>query len=443
MINNDNSLGSTVEEVDLSKKNKIGSFRWTICALLFLATTINYVDRQVIGILAPVLQKDIGFDQLQYGYIITAFEGAYALGLLLVGRIIDKIGTKKGYSYSLFLWSLAAMGHALVQTAFGFGVARFLLGLGESGNFPAAIKATAEWFPKKERALATGFFNSGANVGAIVAPLLVPWLTLKYGWPAAFIFTGAIGFVVLVIWIWMYKLPEYHDKVTKEELAYIKSDPVEKEQIKVPWLKLLKYRQTWAFVIGKFLTDPIWWFYLYWLPKFFNEHYGLDLAHIGLPLVVVYTMTTVGSIGGGWISSAFIKRNSTINKGRKLAMLICAVCVVPIIFASVVTHLWSAVALIGLAAAAHQGWSANIFTTASDMFPTEAVGSIVGLGGMAGAIGGMLIATAAGLILQLTGHYLFLFIICGFAYLIALLIFHFLVPKMEPVNLSEEIISAK
>jgi len=443
MINNDNSLGSTVEEVDLSKKNKIGSFRWTICALLFLATTINYVDRQVIGILAPVLQKDIGFDQLQYGYIITAFEGAYALGLLLVGRIIDKIGTKKGYSYSLFLWSLAAMGHALVQTAFGFGVARFLLGLGESGNFPAAIKATAEWFPKKERALATGFFNSGANVGAIVAPLLVPWLTLKYGWPAAFIFTGAIGFVVLVIWIWMYKLPEYHDKVTKEELAYIKSDPVEKEQIKVPWLKLLKYRQTWAFVIGKFLTDPIWWFYLYWLPKFFNEHYGLDLAHIGLPLVVVYTMTTVGSIGGGWISSAFIKRNSTINKGRKLAMLICAVCVVPIIFASVVTHLWSAVALIGLAAAAHQGWSANIFTTASDMFPTEAVGSIVGLGGMAGAIGGMLIATAAGLILQLTGHYLFLFIICGFAYLIALLIFHFLVPRMEPVNLSEEIISAK
>ena len=440
MINNDNSLGSTVEEVDLSKKNKIGSFRWTICALLFLATTINYVDRQVIGILAPVLQKDIGFDQLQYGYIITAFEGAYALGLLLVGRIIDKIGTKKGYSYSLFLWSLAAMGHALVQTAFGFGVARFLLGLGESGNFPAAIKATAEWFPKKERALATGFFNSGANVGAIVAPLLVPWLTLKYGWPAAFIFTGAIGFVVLVIWIWMYKLPEYHDKVTKEELAYIKSDPVEKEQIKVPWLKLLKYRQTWAFVIGKFLTDPIWWFYLYWLPKFFNEHYGLDLAHIGLPLVVVYTMTTVGSIGGGWISSAFIKRNSTINKGRKLAMLICAVSVVPIIFASVVTHLWSAVALIGLAAAAHQGWSANIFTSVSDMFPTKAVGSVVGLGGMAGSIGGMLIATAAGLILQLTGHYLFLFIICGFAYLIALFIFHVLVPNMEPVKLPAEVL---
>ncbi|HKJ45148.1 MAG TPA: MFS transporter [Balneolales bacterium] len=432
--------GSVTGGADAATVPKIGSFRWTICALLFLATTINYVDRQVISILAPMLQNKIGFDQLQYGYIVTAFEGAYALGLLLVGRIIDKIGTKKGYSYSLFLWSLAAMGHALVQTAFGFGVARFLLGLGESGNFPAAIKATAEWFPKKERALATGFFNSGANVGAIVAPLLVPWLTLKYGWQSAFIFTGAIGFVVLVIWIWMYKLPEYHEKVTNEELAFIKSDQEDQEQVKVPWLKLLKYRQTWAFVIGKFLTDPIWWFYLYWLPKFFNEHYGLDLAHIGLPLVVVYTMTTVGSIGGGWISSAFIKRNSTINKGRKLAMLICAVSVVPIIFASVVTHLWSAVALIGLAAAAHQGWSANIFTSVSDMFPTKAVGSVVGLGGMAGSIGGMLIATAAGLILQLTGHYLFLFIICGFAYLIALFIFHVLVPNMEPVKLPAEVL---
>jgi ACS family hexuronate transporter-like MFS transporter len=432
--------GSVAGGTDISQIPKYGSFRWTICALLFLATTINYVDRQVISILAPMLQKKIGFDQLQYGYIVTAFEGAYALGLLIVGRIIDKIGTKKGYSYSLFLWSLAAMGHALVQTAFGFGVARFLLGLGESGNFPAAIKATAEWFPKKERALATGFFNSGANVGAIVAPLLVPWLTLKFGWQAAFLFTGAIGFIVLIIWIWMYKLPEYHEKVTKEELAYIKSDQEVEEQVKVPWLKLLKYRQTWAFVIGKFLTDPIWWFYLYWLPKFFNEHYGLDLAHIGLPLVVVYTMTTVGSIGGGWISSAFIKRNSTINKGRKTAMLICAVCVVPIIFASVVTQLWSAVALIGLAAAAHQGWSANIFTSVSDMFPTKAVGSVVGLGGMAGSIGGMLIATAAGLILQLTGHYLILFIICGFAYLIALFIFHVLVPNMEPVKLPAEIL---
>ena len=426
--------------VDTSKKTKIGSFRWTICALLFLATTINYVDRQVIGILAPVLQKDIGFDQLQYGYIITAFEGAYALGLLVVGRIIDKIGTRKGYGASLFVWTLAAMGHALAQTAFGFGVARFFLGLGESGNFPAAIKATAEWFPKKERALATGYFNSGANVGAIIAPLIVPWLTIQFGWPAAFIFTGSLGFIVLVLWLWMYKLPEYHEKVTQSELAYIKSDPVEKK-VKVPWLQLLKYRQTWAFVVGKFLTDPIWWFYLYWLPKFFNEHYGLDLAHLGLPLVVVYTMTTVGSIGGGYVSSAFIKKNMTINKSRKYAMLICAICVIPIIFASVVTHLWSAVALIGLAAAAHQGWSANIFTTVSDMFPTQAVGSVVGLGGMAGAIGGMLIATAAGLILQLTGHYLFLFIFCGFAYLVALFIFHVLVPKMEPVDLPEELIA--
>lgn len=428
------SLGSGIKGI---RPN--GSFRWTICALLFFATTINYVDRQVIGILAPLLQKDIGFDQLQYGYIITAFEGAYALGLLVVGRIIDKIGTKKGYAGSLFVWTIAAMGHAFVQTAFGFGVARFFLGLGESGNFPAAIKATAEWFPKKERALATGFFNSGANVGAIVAPLLVPWLTLKYGWPAAFIFTGALGFIVLVIWLWMYKLPEYHSRVSESELAYIKSDPIENDQVKVPWLKLLKYRQTWAFVIGKFLTDPIWWFYLYWLPKFFHSHYGLNLSQIGLPLVVVYTMTTVGSIGGGWVSSAFIKRNWSINKSRKIAMLICAVLVVPIIFASVVTNLWGAVLLIGLAASAHQGWSANIFTTASDMFPTKAVGSVVGLGGMAGAIGGMLIATLAGFILQFTGHYLPLFIISGTAYLIALLIFHVLVPRMKPVEFSEEL----
>lgn len=417
--------------MDIRAFTQKGSFRWVICALLFFATTINYIDRQVIGILAPVLQKDIGWNDLQYGYIVTAFQAAYALGLLLFGRFIDKIGTKIGYGISMFVWSLSAMGHALVQTVTGFGIARFLLGLGESGNFPAAIKGTAEWFPKKERALATGLFNSGANVGAVVAPLIVPWLTLTYGWQAAFLFTGSLGFIVLILWIFIYRLPENHPWVRKEELDYIKSDPVEEKTEKIPWLKLLKYRQTWSFVVAKFLTDPIWWFYLYWIPMFLNEHYGLNLAHLGLPLIVIYSMTSVGSIGGGWLSSRFIKRNWTINKSRKVAMAICAVCVVPIIFASVVSDLWTAVGLIGLAAAAHQGWSANLFTTASDMFPKKAVGSVVGLGGMAGAIGGMFIATAAGIILQLTGHYLILFIISGTAYLIALAIFHFLVPKME------------
>ncbi len=428
---NKNNIAGTFNVAENQSLEKIGSYRWTICALLFFATTINYIDRQVLGILAPVLQKDIGWNEIDYGYIVTAFQAAYAIGLLVFGRVIDKVGTKIGYTVSIALWSIAAMGHALVKTAFGFGVARFSLGLGESGNFPAAIKSTAEWFPKKERALATGIFNSGANIGAVVAPLVVPWLTLTWGWQEAFIFTGLLGFIWVVLWVWKYEIPERHKRLSKAEFAYINSDPPEEEVVKIPWLKLLKYKQTWAFVIGKFLTDPIWWFYLYWLPKFLNERYHLDLANLGLPLVVIYTMTSVGSIGGGWLSGLFIKRGWTINKGRKIVMLISALLVVPIVFASVVPEWW-AVLLIGLAAAAHQGWSANIFTTASDMFPKKAVASVVGLGGMAGSIGGMLIATAAGFILQITGgQYLALFIVCGSAYLVALLIFHMLVPKME------------
>ncbi len=413
---------------------KIGTYRWTICALLFFATTINYIDRQVIGILAPTLQKDIGFNDIDYGYIVTAFQAAYAIGLVLFGRFIDKIGTKIGYLVSIAVWTIAAAGHALAATAFEFGLARFSLGLGESGNFPAAIKSTAEWFPKKERAFATGLFNSGANVGAIVAPIVVPWLTLTWGWQEAFIFTALLGLIWIVLWVWIYDVPEKHKKVSKAELEYINSDPPEEESVKIPWLSLLKYKQAWAFLIGKFLTDPIWWFYLYWLPKFLNDRYHLDLAHLGLPLVVIYSMTTVGSIYGGWLSGAFIKRGWSINKGRKVVMLICALLVVPIIFASTVPEWW-AVILIGIAASAHQGWSANIFTTVSDMFPKRAVASVVGLGGMAGAIGGMLISTAAGFIIQITGQYLVLFIVCGFAYLVALLIFHLLVPRMEPAKI--------
>ncbi len=308
---------NTTSSIVSPTKPTSSRYRWTICALLFFATTINYIDRQVIGLLAPTLKHDIGFNDIDYGYIVTAFQAAYAIGLLLFGRFMDKVGTKIGYLVTMIIWSIAAMGHALARTAFEFGFARFTLGLGESGNFPAAIKTTAEWFPKKERALATGLFNSGANIGAVVAPILVPWITLTWGWQEAFVFTGLLGFIWMVFWIWKYEIPEKHKKVSKEELAYINSDPVEEEMVKIPWLKLLKYRQTWAFVIGKFLTDPIWWFYLYWLPLFLNQRYGLDLAHIGLPLVVIYTMTSIGSIGGGWLSGVFIKRGWSINKGRK------------------------------------------------------------------------------------------------------------------------------
>ena len=417
-------------------KVKIGNFRWTICALLFFATTINYIDRQVIGILADTLEKKIGFDTIDYGYIVTAFQGAYAIGLLLFGRFIDKVGTKIGYLISIIVWSIASIGHAFAATAFEFGVARFTLGLGESGNFPAAIKSTAEWFPKKERAFATGLFNSGANIGAVVAPLVVPWITLTWSWREAFIFTGLLGVIWIVFWIWLYEIPEKHKRLKKKEFDYINSDREDKEEkIKVPWISLLKYRQTWAFVTGKFLTDPVWWFYLYFLPPFLGKQYHLDLAHIGPPLIVIYTMTSIGSIGGGWLSGAFLKRGWSVNKSRKIVMLICALLVLPIMFASVVPEWW-AVILIGTAAAAHQGWSANIFTTTSDMFPKKAVASVTGLGGTAGSIGGMLISTAAGFIIQLTGSYFALFIVCGSAYLVALLIFHLLVPNMEKVELA-------
>lgn len=411
-------------------KSKIGYYRWTVCALLFFATTINYIDRQVIGILAPLLETEIGWSEVDYGFIVTAFQTAYAIGLFLVGRTMDILGTKKGYSMAMVVWSLAAMMHSLARSAFGFGAARFALGLGESGNFPAAIKTVAEWFPKKERALATGIFNAGSNVGAVVAPLVVPWITIKYGWQEAFIITGSIGFIWLFCWWLWYEKPQQHKKLSNAELAYIESDPPDPPE-PISWLKLMTYRQTWAFAIGKFLTDPIWWFYLYWVPKFLNKSYGLTLDKIGLPLVIIYLMADIGSIGGGWLSSAFIKRGWDVNKGRKTAMLICALCVLPIVFASQAKYLWLAVGLLGLATAAHQGWSANIFTTTSDMFPRKAIGSVVGFGGMAGSVGGMLLSTSAGLILQFTGSYMSLFIIAGSAYLIALLIFQLLVPKLE------------
>jgi ACS family hexuronate transporter-like MFS transporter len=408
-----------------------------ICALVFLATTVNYVDRQVIGILKTTLQKDLGWTEIDYGNIVFAFQTAYAIGLLVVGRVIDKVGTKLGYSLALVFWSLAAMSHAAVRSVAGFSAARFALGLGEAGNFPAAIKSIAEWFPKKERALATGIFNSGSNVGAIVAPLVVPWLTLVYGWQAAFLATGAIGLLWLAAWIPLYGSPDKHPRVSPAELALIQSDPPD-PPARLPWGELLMHRQTWAFAIGKFLTDPIWWLYLFWVPDFLQRNHGLNLTTIGLPLVVIYVVADVGSIGGGWLSSSLLKRGWSVNAARKTAMLVCAVSVTPIVFASRAHDLWVAVGLVALAAGAHQGWSANIFTTASDMFPRKAVGSVVGIGGMAGAIGGMLIAKITGYLLQVTGTYLVVFFIAGSMYLLALGVFQILVPKIEPVVLETD-----
>jgi len=416
-------------------KTQTGHYRWTICALLFFATTINYIDRQVLGILAPDLQRIIGWSESQYGYIVTAFQTAYAIGLLLFGRFIDRYGTRVGYVVAISVWSVAAMAHAAARTAFGFGLARFTLGLGESGNFPAAIKTVAEWFPKKERALATGIFNAGCNVGAVIAPAVVPWITVTFGWPAAFLATGAVGFLWVFFWLFLYEVPERKKALSREELAHILSDPAEAAPQNIGWLSLLKYRQTWAIVIGKFLTDPIWWFYLYWLGKFLNARFGLTLIKLGLPLVAVYALADVGSIGGGWVSSALIKRGATVDRSRKAVMLACALCVIPVVAANQVSGLWTAVLLIGLAAGAHQAWSANIFTFASDMFPKQAVGSVTGLGGMAGAVGGMLFSALAGHILEWTGSYFILFIIAGSVYLLALGIIQILAPRLDPVTL--------
>ena len=410
---------------------RIGRFRWTICALLFFATTINYMDRQVLGILAPELQRLIGWNEILYGYIVTAFQAAYALGLLIFGRIIDRVGTRIGYALAIAIWGLAAMSHALVHTVAGFATVRFLLGLGESGSFPAGIKAVAEWFPRRERALATGIFNSGSNIGAIIAPLTVPWVATHLGWRWAFVFTGFFSATWLVTWLSVYRRPQEHHQISKSELAFIQSDPLEPTR-RIPWSQLLPHRQTWAFIIGKFLTDPIWWFFLFWLPKFLNSEHGLTLSELGPPLVAIYLMADVGSIAGGWMSSALIHHGWSVNRARKTAMLICALSVVPIVFAANVSRLWPAVGLVGLATAAHQGWSANLFTLSSDMFPRRAVASVVGIGGFGGAVGGMCIATFTGYLLQWTHSYEAVFLLAGTSYLVALLFIQILAPQLEP-----------
>ncbi len=406
--------------------------RWYICGLLFFATTVNYIDRQVLGLLKPILEKDLGWRESDYGWIVFAFQFAYALMMPFAGRMIDRLGTRFGYLLAVVVWSFAAMAHSLARNTLQFGLARFALGFGESANFPAAIKTVADWFPQRERALATGIFNSGANIGAVVAPLVVPYLAVHYGWRPAFIFTGAVGFLWVLLWLWLYHKPKDHPLLSPEELASIQADDEPGEQ-RIPYSRLLASRAAWAFCVGKFLTDPVWWFYLFWLPGFLNRTYGIDLSNLGLPLVVVYQASTIGSIGGGWISSALLKRGWTVNAGRKTAMLICALAVTSVIFvARTGGNMWLAVALVSMAAAGHQGWSANQFTLASDMFPRGAVGSVVGFCGMGGSIGGMLDAPEVGYWLDWShGAYGPLFVVAGSMYLVALALIQLLVPKLK------------
>ena len=423
------------------------NYRWTVCALIFFATTINYLDRQVIGILKPLLESDLGIGEKAYSHIIMAFQICYGVGMVIAGRLIDKFGTKIGYFTAVFLWSIAAMGHALAKGTLGFGFWRGFLGVSEAGNFPASIKAIAEWFPKKERALATGIFNSGTNVGAIVAPLAIPAIVAAWGWQMAFILTGATGFIWLIFWFILYEVPEKQKRISAAEIAYINSDVEEQSETKekVAWSKLLKYRQTWLFFIGKGLTDPIWWFYLFWIPGWLAtvRGTGLDVKAFGLPLAFIYTMTTVGSIGGGWVSGFMIRKGMTPFKARRVSMLIFASLVVPIVFASSPSiGNWGAVSLIALAAASHQAWSANIFTTVSDAFPKKAVSSVTGIGGMAGALGGAFISYIAGGILEhfkklgnIETGYVVMFAIAASAYLVAWLIMFVFRPKNPRVEL--------
>ncbi len=417
-------------------ERRIG-YRWTVCALLFVVTTINYVDRQVLGILAPTLQRELHWSESQYGDVVSWFSLVYAFGFLVAGRLLDRVGVRRGFAVAIVAWSVAAIGHAFARTTAGFSAARALLGLGESANFPGAIKTVAEWFPRRERALATGIFNAGTNTGAIVTPLVVPWIALTWGWRWAFIVTGSLGFLWLALWLAVYRDPETHPRVSPGELAHIRSDPDESAQFTVPWTRLLGLRQTWAFAVGKLLADPIWWFYLYWLPKFLDSKYGIKLAQLALPLIVVYVVADVGSVGGGWLSSALIKRGWTVNRARKTAMLAMALLIVPTAFAPRAESMWGAVAIVSVAAAAHQAWSANVYTLASDMFPRSAVGSVVGIGAFAGAMGGVLFQRVTGRVLEATGSYVGIFVVCGLAYITAWCLIHLLAPRLEPAAVPE------
>lgn len=430
-------------------QQKMSNYRWTISAMVFFATSINYLDRAIISLLKSDLERIYHWSESDYSNLVISFQLAYAIGLLFVGRFIDKIGSKIGYAISVATWSLASISHAFAGSILGFSAARAFLGITEAGNFPSAIKTVAEWFPKKERALATGIFNSGANIGAILAPLTVPIIARDFGWQWAFVITGLLGFVWLIFWLILYEIPARHAKINKLEFDYIHSDeeetktPEEEEKTKVSWIKLLGFKQTWAFVVGKFLTDPVWWFYLFWLPAFLQAEYGLVGTAVSMPIVLVYSMSTFGSIFGGWLPLFFMKRGWMVFKARKMALLFFALFALPVVFAQLLggINMWLAVIIIGIAAAGHQAWSANIFTTVSDMFPKNTVGSVTGIGGMAGAMGGLLFSKFAGKLFDHykalgeieTGYYI-IFIICGLAYLTAWLIIHLLVPRMKPID---------
>jgi ACS family hexuronate transporter-like MFS transporter len=410
-----------------------GRRRWLICALLFFAATVNYMDRQVIGLLKPTLQLQFGWTEEGYSNIVLAFQLAYGGGLLFIGKLIDRLGTRRGFSLSVFVWSLSAMAHAAAASVMQFAVARFSLGIGEAGSFPASVKAVAEWFPKRERALATGIFNSGTNIGALLTPFIVAWLTYRFGWRSAFIATGAIGLLWMLAWLALYRRPQ-ESRISTLELNYIRSDPAETEE-QIPLRSVLRSRQAWAVAVAKFFTDPIWYVYLFWMPDFLNRNLGLDLRGMALPLFVIYSGASLGSVAGGWLSSSLLKRGWALNPSRKTALLVCALAVTPIILAARSTNAWLAVVLIALAAGAHQGWSANVYTLASDMFPRSAVGTVVGFATMLGTVSGMAIAKVVGYTLQHTGSYVPVFVMAGLAYLIALALVQILSPRLEPVRL--------
>jgi ACS family hexuronate transporter-like MFS transporter len=412
----------------------VGHWRWVMCGLLFFATTFNYVDRQVIGLLEPTLKRQLHWTDLDYAHIILLFQFAYGIGYLVMGPMIDWLGTRIGYAFSALIWSIAAMAHAAARSVMEFGAARFALGLGEGGSFPASIKTVAEWFPRKERALATAIFNSGTNLGPIIVPLIIPWFTVRFGWRMTFIATGALNLIWILPWLLIYRPPEEHKTVSAAELAYIRSDPSERP-VRIPWAKLLPHRQLWAIAIAKFLTDPVWWLFLFWVPDFLHRTHGLSLLELGPPLIVIYAGATVGSLLGGWLSGWLMKRGWSCNAARKTAMFVCACGAVPIVFAAHAASLWVAVGILALSTASHQGWSANLFTLSSDMFPRRAVGSVTGIIGTAGALGGMLIAEVVGYLLQKTGSYSLIFAIAGCAYLTALLLIHLIVPRLQPVSL--------
>jgi len=427
----------------------IGKYRWTICALVFFATTVNYLDRAVISLLKSTLSGEFNWNDADYTNIEIAFKISYALGMLGAGRLIDKLGTKIGYALATTIWSIAAVCHAFAKGVTGFIVARSVLGFSEAGNFPAAIKTVAEWFPKKERAFATGIFNSGTNIGAIIAPLTVPFIAKAWGWQWAFIITGVIGFVWLIFWFIYYEVPQKQKRLSQPEYEYIHSDMDEKGDTevagpKLSWSKLLGYRQTWAFAIGKFLTDPVWWFYLFWLPDFLESEYKLKGTDVAIPVALVYTLSTGGSIGGGWLPMNLIKQNWPVFRARKISMLIFAFCVLPVVFAQLLggINMWLAVIIIGIATAAHQAWSANIFTTVSDMFPKNSTASVTGIGGMFGAVGGIMLSQFVQKDLfvhyreigKIEVAYYIMFFVCGLTYLLAWLIMHLLVPKMKRIE---------